>query len=390
MPEKARKKILLMITDAGGGHRGTALSLQVSIARMGLPWDVRIVNLYTEVWKKVDLAQLLFQVPGEEIYNFCMKRSMRRCTTLMHRLTPWFLRFQAPLAVKVTREFLAREKPDLVISLMPFVNDIYAEALAGTGIPLCVLVTDLVDTSSRIWFSPKACRQARFFAVGCPEALAQARALGAEKVFDCGLVIHPKFFDPGVRGLEKRQARRRMGLREGLFTPMILMGAYGGSAMTALIRQFEKSEATWQIVACCGKNRLLLSQLERLRPRLKNRLVPLGFTQELHLAMRASDLCITKPGPASLTEAMAMNVPLVLDDARTMIQEEANVDYVRDRGLGVVVGDRRDMLSVVEGLHRDGGRLRSFRRRLRTFAPKDAARPFLKAVESLFSRASIA
>jgi hypothetical protein len=38
------------------------------------------------------------------------------------------------------------------------------------------------------------------------------------------------------------------------------------------------------------------------------------------------------------------------------------------------------MLNVVEGLHLDSRRLQGFKRRLRTFAPKDAARPFLKAV----------
>src|SRR4051812_20974644 len=176
-----RKKIFLMITDAGGGHRATAQSLQVTIQKMGLPWEVRIVNLYREVWKNIDLAQFFFNLPGEEIYNFCMRRNMVGCTTLMHKLTPLFMKLQTPLAVRVTREFLLREKPDLVISLMPFVNDIFTESLAGTSIPLCILVTDLVDTKPAVWFTPKACRQARVIAVGSRRAKDQAEAMGAPK-----------------------------------------------------------------------------------------------------------------------------------------------------------------------------------------------------------------
>ena len=41
---------------------------------------------------------------------------------------------------------------------------------------------------------------------------------------------------------------------------------------------------------------------EGLAPALKNRLVPLGFSRELERWTAASDVLLTKPGPASILE----------------------------------------------------------------------------------------
>jgi 1,2-diacylglycerol 3-beta-galactosyltransferase len=377
-----RKKIFLMITDAGGGHRSTALSLQNAAARQGLPWDLRIVNLYREVWKEVDLGQALFNLPGEELYNLALKTDFISATTLMHHTASWFIRLRHSLAVKVTREFFQHEQPDLVLSLMPFVNDVLAEALEGTGVPLGLLVTDLQDTPAGGWFTPRACRSARFIAVGSAPAARQARAVGASeaRLLHCGLVIHPKYFDPQVRSLPQTLARTALGLNRDPFTPMLMMGAWAGRALGTFIRQFERSRRPWQILACCGRNAALKRSLEKLAPKLKNTLVPVGYSENLHLAMRAADVCITKPGPASITEALAMGLPLVLDDSATMVQERPNAAWVRAQGLGLVLRRRGDMLAVLEHLQQDPRTLASLRERLQSRPPANAAPVLLQQV----------
>ena len=70
----------------------------------------------------------------------------------------------------------------------------------------------------------------------------------------------------------------------------------------------------------------------------------LGFTDRVAEILAASDLLVTKPGPGSLSEAFHQRVPVVVTrNIHTIPQERFNTDFVRDRGLGLVVPHwRRD------------------------------------------------
>ena len=113
---------------------------------------------------------------------------------------------------------------------------------------------------------------------------------------------------------------------------------------------------------------------------MKNRLVPVGFTQELHLWMRAADVLVTKPGPAAILEASAMRLPLVLDHWQTMPQEKPNAAFTQAQGLGLVVSRREGMFDAVASLARSPARLAHIRERMARFGPRDAAGPLLKAL----------
>ncbi len=392
MPPKTapRKKILIMITDAGGGHRGTANSLQAAIAKAGLPWDVRIINVYKEVWQSIEFGQRFLHVAGEDVYNFVLKHNLTRWAPALRKTARLIVALQRRRAERLTRRFFGAERPDLVLSIMPFVNDVYAEALRGTGIPLGLLLSDLVDTQPYMWLTPQAVRAADFVAVGGEDAAAQARAMGVEagRLVQGGLVIHPKHFDPAARRLTQAAARRAFGLAPGVFTPMILMGGYGGPAIRQFVRAFEASPERWQVVACCGRNELLKAHIEALAPGLKNRVLALGFSTDLHRLMRAADLMVAKPGPASIFEGLAMGVPLVLDNAATMPQEAPNARFVEEQGFGLSVRRRSRMFQAVNRLAHDPGELAAMRARIRAYRVADASRPLMAAMQAALRRSA--
>ncbi len=376
----ARKRVFLLITDAGGGHRGTAESLLAAVKAAGLPWDLRIVNAYKEILKDAEFGQRFFRISGEDVYNFTLKNDMTAWVPAMREASFYLIRRQFQRASAAARSFFRRERPDLVVSLMPLVNDVFVSALEG-GAPLGLLMTDLVDTRPAMWLTPAICRRAAFVGVGCPEAAGQAREAGvAGALLECGLVIHPGYFDPAVRSLSRREARRRLGLEPGTPTLLLMMGGYGSSALKRFARRLESLPRRVQLVASCGRNEALREGMKALAPRLRNRLVPLGFCSPLNLVMRAADLVVTKPGPASLLEAMAMGLPAVLDDFHTMPQEIPNVADVERRGLGWVLKDRADLPRLVGRLLDDPGDLEAMRGRYSALGLKDASGPVLAAM----------
>src|SRR5258708_36084200 len=109
--------IFFLITDAGGGHRGTANSLKASIEKAGLPWDVRIVNIYKEVWPEIEFGQRIFHYSGEDLYNFVLKHNLIIWAGLLRKVARLIVKFQSATAVKITRLFMQRETPDLVLSI---------------------------------------------------------------------------------------------------------------------------------------------------------------------------------------------------------------------------------------------------------------------------------
>jgi UDP:flavonoid glycosyltransferase YjiC (YdhE family) len=60
-----------------------------------------------------------------------------------------------------------------------------------------------------------------------------------------------------------------------------------------------------------------------------------GFTDRISDLMAVSDVIITKPGPGTINEAIAMKVPILLDNTDiTLFWERANVDFVLKYGVG--------------------------------------------------------
>jgi 1,2-diacylglycerol 3-beta-galactosyltransferase len=373
------RKVLLLITDSGGGHRGTANSLKESARLRGLGWDLEIVNVYRDVWGTRPAGRWSGKA-GEDLYNFILRHGLTGLAAFLRKTARLSVRLNQEWAFQDARRYFLRERPALVVSLMPFVNDVFARALKGTGIPFGLIATDLVDTRPFMWFTPLACRQAAFVAAGCDEAAEQARSQGTFQVLDSGLIIHPKHFDPASKSLTQPEARKRLGLEPALFTVLAVMGGMGGSVLEDFARQFESSRERWQVVVCCGRNEGLKQSLERLAPKLKNRLVPVGFTSELHVWMRASDVCLTKPGPASIMEAAAMGTPLVLDDSKTMPQEAPNAALVEREGWGLACRHRRHMLAAVQSLCANPSRLSRIRKRLEKASIEDASGQVLEAM----------
>src|SRR5204863_9722805 len=63
-----------------------------------------------------------------------------------------------------------------------------------------------------------------------------------------------------------------------------------------------------------------------------------GFTREVPFYMELADFFIGKPGPGSISEALAKRLPVIVQrNAWTMAHERYNADWVEEQGVGLVV-----------------------------------------------------
>jgi 1,2-diacylglycerol 3-beta-galactosyltransferase len=71
--------------------------------------------------------------------------------------------------------------------------------------------------------------------------------------------------------------------------------------------------------------------------------------------MALSDFFIGKPGPGSISEALSKRLPVIIDcNAWTLPQERYNAVWVREKDLGVVVQNHRQVASAVAELLQPG------------------------------------
>ena len=60
--------------------------------------------------------------------------------------------------------------------------------------------------------------------------------------------------------------------------------------------------------------------------------------------MRLADVFIGKPGPGSISEALQMGLPVVVEsNARTLVQERYNATWVEEQGLGIALSSFSDV-----------------------------------------------
>jgi UDP-N-acetylglucosamine:LPS N-acetylglucosamine transferase len=148
------------------------------------------------------------------------------------------------------------------------------------------------------------------------------------------MIVRPEFYQP--LEISREYERRRLGLRADLPTGLVMFGGFGSRLMVGMARRIAAARLNTQLIFICGHNQPLRERLSAMRLPFPHRVE--GFTREIHYFMRLADYFIGKPGPGSLSEAVLMGLPVVVErNAWTMVQERYNTDWVRDQRLGIVL-----------------------------------------------------
>jgi 1,2-diacylglycerol 3-beta-galactosyltransferase len=162
-----------------------------------------------------------------------------------------------------------------------------------------------------------------------------------------GMILRPNFYDPIPT--DRREERERLGLDADLPTGLVLFGGQGAGVMKDIARRLQGLEGRLQLMFLCGRNVRLAGQIRDLESRIPIHVEE--FTAEVPYFMSLSDFLIGKPGPGSISEAIAMKVPVIVErNAWTLPQERFNCDWVLENRLGLVVSSFREIAVAVERL----------------------------------------
>jgi 1,2-diacylglycerol 3-beta-galactosyltransferase len=255
------------------------------------------------------------------------------------------IRVRHGAAVRTLTNHWKESNPDLVVSLVPHFNRALCESFvnAHPARRFLTVLTDIADYPPHFWIE----RQQQYLVCGSDRAVEQAHALGhnRDRVFRAsGMILHPRFYAPPVE--DRVAGRTRLGLSADLPTALVMFGGYGSKEMLDIAAALEKSNLALQLVFICGRNENLAAALQAQKSRLP-RFVE-GFTPNVNRYMHLADFFIGKPGPGSISEAIQMKLPVIVEcNGWTLPQERYNARWVVEKGVGMVLSDFREIQKAV-------------------------------------------
>jgi UDP-N-acetylglucosamine:LPS N-acetylglucosamine transferase len=207
-------------------------------------------------------------------------------------------------------------------------------------------MTDFADYPSHFWVERG---QDQFFICGTEKAVEQVRAQGypAERVLRAsGMILRPKFYEPVT--VDREAERKKLGFDPAKPIGLVLFGGQGSKVMLEIAERLPDT----QLIMICGRNTKLAEELKTVRARAARHIE--GFTSEIPYFMHLSDFFIGKPGPGSISEAVAMGLPVIVEcNMWTLPQERYNAVWVREKGVGMVVENFRGISDAATELLRD-------------------------------------
>ena len=344
------RRLDIAFFDAGGGHRAAANALKLSIERGGKPWNVRIVNLQ-ETLDELDIFRKTTGVRMQDIYNHLLRKGWTLGSELLIGPMHGVIRLYHRPAVKMLAEFWRRDTPELLVSVVPNLNRALFEAYRQV-VPdgrMVTILTDLADYPPHFWIE----KQDQWFICGTDRAVEQAREQGhrPERVLRAsGMILHPRFYE--VPQIDRRAELARLGLDPNKLTGLVLFGGFGSFRMVDIAEKVSEAKLDIQLIFICGKN-------EKLRQRLKGMKLSFpayieGFTSEVPHYMSLADFFVGKPGPGSISEALHLGLPVIVErNAWTLPQERYNTDWVRENNVGLVIDNFDNIVPAIREMKID-------------------------------------
>ena len=178
---------------------------------------------------------------------------------------------------------------------------------------------------------------------------------------------------------DRRTMRRNLNLREEPTTVLVSAGGFGLSRVDRTVAMLVESAPDVQIIAVAGRNERLKRDLEKIAATHPGRVVPTGFVKNMHELMAASDFTVAKSGGLTVSECMAMGLPMIVFDP-VPGQEERNADYLLENGAALRANSLSVLLYKFKRLLNEPERLARMRDAIRRLAHPHAARDVCDAV----------
>ncbi|MBI5232209.1 MAG: glycosyltransferase [Coriobacteriales bacterium] len=332
---KRPTKILLFSASFGGGHKAAAEALlRYFEERHGGDVEVRIVDFFREFLPSVNVLGRFAYDQSVTFFptlygNFFELSNRLPTNPVVHELktTGYF---------KASR-YIDEFEPDAIVSTFPVAGGVVADMKEDRPVVAATVITDF--GVHRAWLHPST----DLYFVPSKEVREDlvVRGVPWNRVVVSGIPVAEKF----SATQDKAAARRDLGLADR-FTVIVTSAAGSVSDLREIVGQLGNSGV--QVLAVTGRNTRMFRRLEPLCEVL-NLVRVFAYRDDMDTIMHASDLLVGKAGGLTVSEALAVGMPLIIYNP-VPGQEMYNVDFLVNYGAGMWARDAEDVVEKVRFL----------------------------------------
>ena len=374
-------KILILSCNTGGGHNSAAKAIKEIFDEKGHTCDIMdvlafggqkasdlVCDAYIEIVKK---TPSLFG----KIYEMGTK---------MGQLTQENTKLRSPvylvnkLYADALEDYIKQNKYDAVVCVHIFA----AEAMTNlkkhgrVSIPFYFVATDYYCSPMLEETIPNAI----FIAHKNSTFTYINHGIDTKLLVPTGIPVSQKF----LTKKDKSLVRQQLGLSNDNQVFLLMSGSMGfGDLIDTTKYIFENGNENTRVIAITGNNKDLYKSLEK-EFKHENRLVLVGFTDQVSDYMDASDVLLTKPGGLSSTEALAKGIAIV-HTAPIPGCESENVQFFTEHHLSLCAQDASDTGRIAVELMNDSFMREQILAAQDHFRCQNSAQQIVEFIEGNFS-----
>jgi processive 1,2-diacylglycerol beta-glucosyltransferase len=364
MKPSRRDKILILSSTFGEGHQQVAHAIHEAIQIRQPTMESVVVDFMAWAHPYLYPVSHYIYMKGIQtfpnIYGYLYQKTRRRNPSLMRLNT--LLSLEMERMLKLLREF----QPSVVVSTFPYPAAIMSKLkeYGFTTIPAVTVITDYTDHS--YWIHPYTDQ----YIVGSSlvrQGL-QHQGIADDKIADTGIPIKPEF-----SYFHSRETLFvKYGLDPNVPTILVMGGGYGmmGDGLS-IFQVLNALSQSIQLLIVCGHNEKLRHQVREEFRHSKHRVHLAGYIDYVYEFMAVSNLIITKPGGITTSEAMAMELPMLLYSPLPG-QEQDNARFLVQAGVALQAKNRADLRIKLSNMLNNPKLLANMKENAKRFRAKDS------------------
>lgn len=361
--------ILITTAPFGNGHKMVATALKNAFINKGYN-NVFVVDLFTEAHpritetiKKAYIKSYDFGEAYSILYYGSEKLTHKRVIEL-------YRNFGYKKLDNISKEF----KPDVIINTFPILASLKVKNSLGENIPVFNIVTDFYV--HKLWLSEEIDK----FYIATEELKEELMKMNipVEKAVVSGIPIREAFEEAESISM----LYKKYNFKRGIKIVLINSGAFG------VFKDIKKvcielcKTRNIQVAVVCGNNKIQKMKLESMG--LKN-LKVFGFIESIDDLYKIACCMITKSGGITLSEALAVQLPLIIIKPIPG-QEKENAMYFEKKGAAIIADNSYQIINSTIELINSPSLLNAMKKNMKKMYNKSSSVKIVEDVVESFEK----
>ncbi len=357
------KKVLIFTSTGGGGHISVSNAIKQYLED---DYEIEEALLFKHILKSLDpvMSTIFGRFNGENIYNYFMRKKYFALANLLYNLGEYYFSFRAQKIRSILELYLVKHKPDLVISVIPIINQDIFLVTKKLGLPFLIVPTDLDATTFLYRID---CQDHPCFKISLAfdddeiRKAAEKNGINPEAISINGFPLRKDFF----KDKNNKKTKKDFNLPHNKPTILLLMGTQGSNDIQRFVKELTQLDMPAHLICCIGKSESLKTTLTSIELPEYISLSIIGFTQRIADLMAVADLIITKSGSVSVCETMYSNKPTLLDATSTLLRwERFNHHFFKKHYIGGIISADQPIAQQVKTVLTDKKLLKTYQSNL--------------------------